>query len=84
MSITLPEETKKDLVNAIKHYFLEERDDEIGDLQASFFLDFVLREVGPSIYNQAIADAQAHLQRAIADLDVTLHQEGASSIRRRR
>ena len=80
MAITLPEETKKELTAAIKHYFLEERDEEIGDLQASFLLEFILEEVGPSIYNQAIADAQAHLQRAVADLDVNLHQ---SSGRRR-
>ena len=74
MAILLPDETRKALVDAIRHYFQDERDEEIGDLQASFFLDFVLKEVGPSIYNQAVRDAQANLQRVVSDLDVTLHE----------
>lgn len=72
MATDLPDETKKALVNAIKDYFLKERDEEIGELAASFFLDFVLEEIGPIVYNQAIKDAQSSLQRTVADLDVTL------------
>ena len=74
MAIVLPDETKSDLIYAVKRYFLEERDEEIGDLQATFFFEFVLKEVGPSIYNQAIKDAQASLQSTVADLDLTLHE----------
>ena len=33
-------------------------EDEIGDLKASLLLDFFVKEVGPSIYNKAIANAQ--------------------------
>ena len=73
MPITLPDETTRDLIQAIKDYFLTERDEEIGDLQASFLLEFVLTTVGPSIYNQAIRDAQAALQSHVTDLDLTLH-----------
>ena len=79
MAITLPDETRKALVSAIKGYFRDERDEAIGDLQASFFLDFVLKEVGPSIYNQAIRDAQASLHGVVADLDLTLHEPEAGS-----
>ena len=74
MAIVLPNATRKALVLAIKAYFLDERDEEIGELQASFFLDFILESVGPSIYNQAIKEAQARLQHTVADLDVTLHE----------
>ena len=74
MAIELPGAARKELAAAIKHYFAEERDEEIGDLQASFLLDFVLEAIGPSIYNQAIRDAQARLQVAVADLDLTLHE----------
>lgn len=31
-------------------------------------LDYFLREIGPSVYNQAIADAQAYLEDRVADL----------------
>ena len=74
MAIELPDATKSELVASIRQYFMEERDDEIGDLQASFSLEFILKEVGPSIYNQALMDAQARLTEAVADLDVTLHE----------
>jgi uncharacterized protein (DUF2164 family) len=74
MAITLPAETEKALVASIQHYFRTERDEEIGDLRASFFLQFVLEEIGPSVYNQAVRDAQAALQNAVADLDATVYE----------
>ena len=50
-------------------YAEENLDEEIGDLKATLFLDFCLREIGPSVYNQAIADAQIYLQERLIDLD---------------
>ena len=74
MPISLPDASRASLVDAIQHYFRDARDEEIGQLQAGFFLDFVLEHVGPAVYNQAIRDAQAHLQRTVTDLDLTLHE----------
>lgn len=72
MAISLPDETREALIPAIQHHFRDERDEEIGELAAGFFLDFVLEAIGPSIYNQAIRDAQANLQRIVSDLDLNL------------
>lgn len=69
MSIELSKETKKELVTSIKRYFAENLDQEIGDLKALLLLDFCLKEVGPSIYNKAIADAQAFIHDKLNDLD---------------
>jgi len=53
----------------------EERSDEgIDDLQAKLLLDFVLAEIGPSIYNAAITDAQVYLRDRVADLDSACFQ----------
>lgn len=49
-------------------------DEEIGDLKAKLLLDFCVRELGPSIYSQAIADAQAYMQDKITDLDGACHE----------
>jgi uncharacterized protein (DUF2164 family) len=38
-------------------------------------LDFCVREIGPSIYNQAIKDAQAEMRDRIDALDVACYQE---------
>lgn len=75
MPISLPDETTKALVYSLQRYFLDERDEELGDLAATFLLEFILREIGPSVYNQAIRDAQAALHQTVNDLDLTLHEE---------
>ena len=67
--IKLPPETEERLVSSIKRYVAENLDDEIGDLKATLLLEFVNKEIGPSIYNQAIKDAQAHLHDRVRDLD---------------
>ena len=56
------------MIASIKRFFAESLDDDIGDLKAARVLEFCVREIGPSIYNQAIADAQAYMQEKTADL----------------
>jgi uncharacterized protein (DUF2164 family) len=68
MSIKLAAETEKYLLASIKRFFVEEMDDDIGDLKAMRVLDFCIREIGPSVYNQAILDAQAFMEEKTADL----------------
>ena len=69
MAIELSKDVEQALIASIKRYFEEHMDEEVGDLKASMLLDFCLREVGPSIYNQAIADAQTYMQDRVSDLD---------------
>ena len=74
MAIKLSAETRARFIASIKRYSAESLDDEIGDLKASLFLDFVVAEMGPTLYNQAISDAQKRLQDAVLDLDGTCHE----------
>lgn len=75
MSITLHPDTSRQLQASIKRYFAEHLDEDIGNLKAGMLLDFCLREVGPVIYNRAIADAQAFLEARVADLEGVCHEE---------
>jgi uncharacterized protein (DUF2164 family) len=68
MAVKLADETEKRLVASIKRFFEEEMDEQIGDLKALRVLDFCLREIAPSVYNQAIADAQGYFTDRVADL----------------
>jgi len=61
-------ETEKYLLGTIRRFFAEELDTDIGDLKAARVLDFVIQEIGPNIYNQAIADAQSYFTDKTADL----------------
>jgi len=47
----------------------------IGELPAGSLLNFFVEEVGPAIYNQAVADAQSRMQQRVADLDGELYEE---------
>ena len=74
MPIKLSPETTRRLVASIKRYATENLDEEIGDLKAGLLLDYCLKEIGPSIYNQAIADAQAYFTGRVADLEGVCHE----------
>jgi uncharacterized protein (DUF2164 family) len=75
MAIKLQQSEQKDLIGAIQRYFNENMDEPIGDLKAGMLLDFCLRVIGPGIYNQAIADAQAHMEAKVSDLAVECYEE---------
>lgn len=64
----LTKEKRGDAIASIKRYFEEEIREPIGDLPAGLLLDFLVEEIGPVIYNQAIADAQARMMSRISDL----------------
>ena len=69
MAITLSPDTTKQLHASIKRYAAEHLDEEMGDLKAGMLLDFCLREIGPVVYNKAIADARTYFESRAADLD---------------
>lgn len=68
IAIKLEKETETYLLGSIKRFFADELEEDIGDLKAMRVLDFCINEVGPSIYNQAIADAQTYFDEKVADL----------------
>ena len=74
MAIKLSKEAEKRLIASIKRYCAENMEEDIGDLKATLLLDFCVQEIGPTIYNQAIADAQANMQDKVADLDHSCYQ----------
>jgi len=49
------------IVSRIQKYFRDELDQEIGQFDAGFLLDFFGKEVGRYYYNRGLYDAQAIL-----------------------
>jgi len=74
MTIKLSKETEELLLNSMQRFFSTEMDEDIGNLKSRLLLDFFLRELGPSIYNQAVTDAQSRMQDHIAELDISCHE----------
>lgn len=66
--ITLPDDARKQAIASIRQYFAAELGQEIGDLKAALVLDYFLVELGPAVYNKAIADARSFFDERAADL----------------
>jgi uncharacterized protein (DUF2164 family) len=75
MSIELSKEAHADAIASIQQYFERNLPEPIGDLAAGLLLNFFLEEIGPAIYNKAIADAQARLAMRVADLSGELYED---------
>jgi len=69
MPVALSDEAVEKAVGSIRRYAAEHLDQEIGELQARLLLEFFLKEIAPSVYNGAIADAQTYLRDRVADLE---------------
>lgn len=69
MEIVLSKEVEQALTASIRRYVSENMESDIGDLQASLFLKYCLEEIGPCVYNAAIADAQRYMQEKVSDLE---------------
>lgn len=73
MTIELSKQARADAVASIQRYFEESLSEPIGDLPAGLLLSFFLEEIGPVIYNRAIADAQGRMQQRMSDLTGELY-----------
>jgi uncharacterized protein (DUF2164 family) len=62
-------------IASIQKYFEENLPEPVGDLAASLLLNFFVEEIGPAIYNRAIADAQERLAQRVGDLSGELFAE---------
>ena len=75
MSIALTKEDHTQAITSIQQYFDQNMDEPIGNIAASALLDFFLAEIGPAVYNKAVADAQERLQARVMELDMEVHEE---------
>lgn len=81
-AITLPDAERKQAVSALQAYFADHMEEQIGELKAGLLLDFVLSELGPSVYNQALADARAFFEERSNDLGAIFYRDEFPSSRK--
>ena len=80
--IDLPKQANADAIASIERYFADNLDQRIGNITAGALLSFFIEEIGPSMYNQAVADVQKSLLPRINELvarvqevNIEVHQE---------
>ena len=75
MGIELKKDDYDEAIASIQAYAAENFDEPMGNIAAGALLDFVLAEVGPSIYNLGVKAAQERIQARAMDLDIELQEE---------
>ena len=75
MAIEISKEARKEAIASIERYFQENMDEKIGNIAAGALLGYFLEELGPLVYNQAVADVQERLQARVAELDIEVHED---------
>ena len=74
IALELNKQQRTQAISSLQRYF-EENLEPIGDLPAGLLLNFIIEEIGPVIYNQAIGDAQTRLTQRVADLNGELYAD---------
>lgn len=75
MPIQLSKDQKAQALASLERYLSENLDERLGNIATSALLGFFIDEVGPLIYNQAVADVQERLAARIAELDLEVHED---------
>ena len=75
MTIEISKEARQQAIASIERYFQENMEERIGNIAAGALLGFFLEEVGPLVYNHAVAEVQERLQARISEIDIELHED---------
>jgi uncharacterized protein (DUF2164 family) len=72
--IEFTRDEKSIIARKIQLYFQEELEQEIGQFDAEFLLDFFAEEVGSFFYNRGLYDAQAVLEDRLQNISEALYE----------
>jgi len=61
------------MVTKLQVYFSNELDQEIGQFETEFLIDFFSKEIGPYYYNRGLHDARLLFQSKIESIDDELY-----------
>ncbi|MFT4720644.1 MAG: hypothetical protein ACI9SB_001816 [Candidatus Azotimanducaceae bacterium] len=66
--ITFDKAETERMVGMLKGYFADELDQELGQFDAEFLLDFFAKECGGVFYNRGLYDAQALFRGRVEEI----------------
>jgi len=67
-TIKLTDPIREQIIYDLKTFFANEREEDLGNVGAELLLQFILKQVGPMIYNQALIDAHKLMEEKIEDI----------------
>lgn len=72
--IKFNKEEKEILGRKLQMYFSEELDQDLGQFDAQFLLDFISEELGAYYYNRGLADAQSAMQERMEAISEVIYE----------
>jgi uncharacterized protein (DUF2164 family) len=66
-------EERDRIIRNIQVYFLDEHDQEVGDIAAEGVLQFFWKEIGPYIYNDALGEARKVIAERMLSIEDELY-----------
>jgi len=72
--IEFSKQEKEQIVPLIQKYMAKELDVDIGGFDAEFLLDFFSKEIGAFIYNRALTDVHALLERQLDSMADSIYE----------
>lgn len=62
------------MVAKLQRYFINELDQEIGQFDAEFLIDFFAKEMGNAFYNKDLLDAQAVVNEKVLTISDAIYE----------
>ena len=75
MTIEITNENRQALIASIQRYFQANMEEQIGNITAGALLSFFMEELGPLVYNKAVADVQGRLQTRVMEIDLEVYED---------
>lgn len=72
--IKFTRDEKAHIIKKVEHYFNTELDQDIGNFEAEFLIDFFAKEIGAHFYNQGLNDAQMLFTEKVEELSYTIQE----------
>jgi len=73
-NIKFSPQEKEQIILKMQKYFEQELDQELGQFDADFLLDFFTKEIGASYYNRGLYDAQKILTEKIDHISEAIYE----------
>ncbi|KZE54677.1 hypothetical protein AV540_06505 [Brevibacillus parabrevis] len=83
MPSKLTKEQTDYLVSKIQRFFVEQRSEELGNLETEEMIDFFSKELGPFFYNQGVQDSRKLLLERMSAMEDELYVLEQSVMKKR-
>jgi len=72
--IDFPQADKEALIKKLQAHMSDELDRELSRFEAEFLLDFIVKDIGPYLYNQGVYDSKKLIEKRFEGIAETLYE----------